>query len=84
MAESRVKAEKQVRLSYILAKVAEEEKLEILDAEVDETILKVVEHARPTDRNEVRRSMEKRRDFLRGDLKQEKIISFLIEKAQVI
>jgi trigger factor len=80
-AKNRAEAERQVRLSYLLSEIAEKEKLEVSDPEVEGLIRKTVDSVEPARKAEMQKWMEGRRDTLRAQLKEEKIFTFLIENA---
>ena len=80
----RTQAERDVRGAMLLDQVAEMEKIEISDAEVDEEIGKLAEYYR-TSIEEIRTSMEKEGgiDNIRNNLKTRKSIEAIIANAKV-
>ena len=81
----RTQAERDVRGAMLLDQVAEMEKIEISDGEVDEEIGKLAEYYR-TSIEEIRTSMEKEGgiDNIRNNLKTRKSIEAIIANAKVI
>lgn len=81
--KNRPEAERQVRLSYLLLAIAEKEKIEGTDADVDEAVKKAAAEV-PAERvEELKKWYEDRRDNLRAQLKEEKIFKFLLDNAKV-
>ena len=80
----RTQAERDVRGAMLLDQVAEMEKIEISDAEIDEEIGKLAEYYR-TSIEEIRTSMEKEGgiDNIRNNLKTRKSIEAIIANAKV-
>ncbi len=81
----RTQAERDVRGAMLLDKVAEIEKVEVADAEVDDEIGKIAEHYRSS-ADEVRQSIEKQGggiDNIRNNLKTRKAIEAVVAKAKV-
>jgi trigger factor len=81
----RQQAERDVRGAMLLDKVAEIEKVEITDGEVDDEIGKMAEYYRSTP-DEVRQSIEKQGggvDNIRNNLKTRKAIEAVVAKAKV-
>ncbi len=79
----RLQAERDVRGAMLLDKVAELEKVEVADAEVDEEIGKMAAYYRAT-ADEIRESLEKQGggiDNIRGNLKTRKAIEAIVAKA---
>lgn len=81
--KNRPEAERQVRLSYLLSRIAELEKINVEDADVDAQIQKIVDGARPEQRTDVENWMKGRRDTLRAQLREERLFDFLIQQAKV-
>jgi trigger factor len=79
---NRAEAERSIRLSYLLTAIADKEKIEVSDAEVDELLRKSVESVEPARRKEMEKWMSGRRDEVRAQLKEEKIFTLLIEGAK--
>lgn len=82
-AKNRVEAEKQVRLSYVIAKIWENEKFELSDSDIDGFVKKTVEGVSPDRRPEMKKWMEAHRDELRAQLKEERIYSHIINNAKL-
>jgi trigger factor len=83
--QMRSQAERDVRGAMLLDKVAELEKVEIPDSEVDEEIAKLAEYYRSTP-EEVRESLEKQGgglDNVRNNLKTRRSIEALIDNAKI-
>ncbi len=81
----RQQAERDVRGAMLLDKVAEIEKVEVLDAEVDEEIGKMAAYYRATP-EEIRESLEKQGggvENIRNNLKTRKSIEVIVAKAKV-
>ena len=81
----RQQAERDVRGAMLLEKVAEIEKVEVADADVDEEIGKMAEYYRAS-ANEIRESLEKQGggvENIRDNLKTRKAIEAVIAKAKV-
>jgi len=81
----RQQAERDVRGALLLDKIADAEKLEVSDGEVDDEITKMAEFYRSTP-EEVRESIEKQGDStdgIRNNLKTRKSIEAIIAKAKV-
>ena len=81
----RTQAERDVRGAMLLEKVAEIEKVDVPQAEVDEEITKMAEHYRVT-AEEIRESLEKQGggiDSIRNNLRTRKSIEAVIAKAKV-
>ena len=81
----RTQAERDVRGAMLLDKVAEIEKVEVPDAEVDEEIGKMAEYYRATP-EEIRESLEKQGggvENIRNNLKTRKTIEAVVAKAKV-
>lgn len=78
-------AERDVRGAMLLEKIAEEEKVDILDSEVDEEIGKLAEHYRTTP-EEVRISLEKQggTGTIYNNLRTRKSIEAMIAKARIV
>ncbi len=76
-------AERQVRLSYLLSRIAEMEKINVEETDVDAQIRKIVDGARPEQRTDVENWMKGRRDTLRAQLREERLFDFLIQQAKV-
>ncbi len=82
----RTQAERDVRGAMLLDKVAEIEKVEVAETEVDEEIAKMAEYYRSS-AEEIRESLEKQGggvDNIRNNLKTRKSIEALIAKAKVV
>lgn len=81
----RMQAEKDVREAILLEKVAEMEKIEIDRESVREKIEKMAEHYQ-TSIDEFRSSLDKQggEAMIEGDLRREKAVEKLIEKANII
>ncbi len=82
--QMRSQAERDVRGAMLLEKIAEAEKVEVSDAEVDEEIGKLAAHYRSTP-EEVRDSLEKQGGdgTIRNNLRTRKSIEALVAKAKV-
>ena len=81
----RTQAERDVRGAMLLEKVAEIEKVEVPQAEVEDEITKMAEHYRVT-AEEIRESLEKQGggiDSIRNNLRTRKSIEAVIAKANV-
>jgi trigger factor len=81
----RQQAERDVRGAMLLDKVAEVEKVEVADAEVDEEIKKMADYYRAT-ADEIRESLEKQGggvENIRNNLKTRKAIEALVSKAKI-
>ncbi len=81
----RQQAERDVRGAMLLDKVAELEKIEVADADVDEEIGKMAAYYRAT-ADDIRESLEKQGggiDNIRGNLKNRKAIEAVVAKAKV-
>ncbi len=81
--KNRPEAERQVRLSYLLARIAGKEKIDVSEGDVDAQIQKIVDGSRPDQKADVERWMKGRRDTLRAQLREEKLFDFLIQSAKV-
>ena len=82
----RTQAERDVRGAMLLDKVAEIEKVEVADAEVDEEINKMAEYYRAS-ADEIRESLEKQGggvENIRNNLKTRKAIEAVVAKRQKI
>jgi trigger factor len=80
---NRPEAEKQVRLSYLLVEIANKEKIEASEADVDKAVEKAVNDVAEGKREEMRKWFAERRENLRAQLKEEKLFDFLIQNGQV-
>ncbi len=80
--KNKPEAERQVRLSYILSKIADEEKLVVEDMELDEMIRESVESAESGRRDEMKKMLNERREHLRAQMKEEKIFNLLLDNAK--
>ena len=80
---NRPEAERQVRLSYILGKIIEEEKLTVSDSDVEVQVRKIVDSIAPERRSDAEKWMDGRRDTLRAQLREERLFDFLIQNAKV-
>lgn len=81
----RTQAERDVRGAMLLDKVAEIEKVEVTESEVDDEIAKMAEYYRSTP-DEVRQSLEKQgggADSIRNNLKTRRAIEAVVSKANV-
>jgi trigger factor len=81
----RQQAERDVRGAMLLDKVAELEKIEVVDAEIDEEINKMAEYYRSSP-EEIRQSLEKQGggiDNIRNNLKTRKSIEAVAAKARI-
>jgi FKBP-type peptidyl-prolyl cis-trans isomerase (trigger factor) len=67
----------------LLSRIAELEKINVEDADVDAQIQKIVDGARPEQRTDVENWMKGRRDTLRAQLREERLFDFLIQQAKV-
>jgi trigger factor len=76
-------AERQVRLSYILGQVIQNEKIDVPEPDVDAHIRKIIEGARPEQRTNVETWMKSRRDSIRSQMREERLFDFLISNATV-
>jgi trigger factor len=83
MERNRPEAERQVRLSYILGKIIDEEKLAVNDQDVEVQVRKIVDTIAPERRADAEKWMDGRRDTLRAQLREEKLFDFLIQNAKV-
>jgi trigger factor len=81
VSKNRVEAERQIRLSYVLERIAEAEKLEVSDEEVARLAQHSLETADPGRRREMERWLAERGDHLRAQIREEKIFTLLIDKA---
>lgn len=74
----------QVKLGYILHRIAEEEKLEVNDAEVDDELGKLALRYQTTLEN-LRQDMEKnqRMDAIRNEIRMDKTLDFILSNANV-
>lgn len=81
--KNRPEAERQVRLSYILGKILEQEKVAVSDEDVDAHIEKILGGARPDQRAEVETWMRSRRDNVKAQLREERLFDFLIQNAKI-
>ncbi len=78
------RAEEEIRISYILSAIARREKLEALDADIDEEMNKNLETASSDEqKNELRRLFKERRDSIAGIIRDRKTMKLLREKAVV-
>lgn len=77
-------AERDVRGAMLLDKIAEAEKIEVSDAEVDEEIGKLAEHYRSTP-EEIRESLTRQggEDTIKNNLRTRKSIEAIVAKAKV-
>jgi trigger factor len=83
--QMRQQAERDVRGAMLLEKIGEIEKVEIVDAEVDEEVSKIAEYYRSTP-EQVRESLEKQGgglDNIRNNLKTRKTVEALVSKAKI-
>lgn len=80
---NRPEAERQVRLSYILGKIIDEEKLTVSDQDIEVQVRKIVDSIAPERRSDAEKWMEGRRDTLRAQLREERLFDFLIQNAKV-
>src|SRR5205814_6837161 len=81
----RTQAERDVRGAMLVEKVAELEKIDVSDSEIDEEMSKMAEYYR-TSADEVRSSLEKQGggvENIRNNLKTRKAIEALVGKAKV-
>jgi trigger factor len=78
----REEAEKNVRLSYILNAVAQEEKLDVAEEEIAKELEKVVK-ANPGKEEEVKKYFSENKSSIASRLKEQKIFEFLIKEAAV-
>ena len=81
----RTQAERDVRGSMLLEKVAENEKVEVADAEVDDEIQKMADYYRASV-EEIRESLEKQGggvENIRGNLRTRKAIEAIVAKAKI-
>lgn len=83
MERNRPEAERQVRLSYILGKIIDEEKLTVSDQDIEVQVRKIVDSIAPERRSDAEKWMEGRRDTLRAQLREERLFDFLIQNAKV-
>jgi len=81
--KNRTEAERQIRLSYLLVEIAQKEGIQASDSDVDAAVAKSVKESAAEKAEDVRKWLEERRESLRAQVKEEKIFTFLIEKAQV-
>jgi trigger factor len=82
--QMRTQAERDVRGAILLEKIADAEKLEITDAEVDDEIAKMAEYYRTTP-EQIRESIEKQNGLadIRNNMKTRKAIEALVDKAKI-
>ena len=81
--KNRPEAERQVRLSYILGTILDNEKIAVPDADVDAHIQKILDGARPDQRADVQKWMDARRENIRGQMREERLFDLLIQNAKV-
>lgn len=83
--QMRKQAERDVQGAMLLEKVAELEKVEITDVEVDEEVSKMAEYYRTT-AEEVKESLEKQNGLanLKNNLRTRKAIEALVDKAKIV
>lgn len=81
--KNRPEAERQVRLSYILGRILDSEKVEVSDADVDAHIQKILDGARADQRADVQKWMDSRRDNIRSQMREERLFDLLIQTAKV-
>jgi len=81
--KNRPEAERQVRLSYVLNKIIETEKITVTDADVTKRVDELVNGSRPEQQKSVREFLEKQTDTLSAQIQEERLFDFLIENAQV-
>ncbi len=80
----RPQAEKELSLSYILRAIAEQEKIEVTDADLESDLARNLETARSDrQKEEVRRLFAEGRDAIRGLIRDRKTMAFLKEKAVI-
>ncbi|MGB7203297.1 MAG: trigger factor [Pyrinomonadaceae bacterium] len=82
----RTQAERDVRGAMLLDKVAEVEKIEVAEDELDEELGKLAEYYRSS-KDEIRESLEKQGggvDSIRNNLKTRKSIEAVIEQAKIV
>lgn len=82
--QMRSQAERDVRGAMLLEKVAEAEKIEVIDAEVEDELQKIADHYRTTP-DEIRDSLRKEggEDTIRNNLRTRKSIEAVVAKAKV-
>ena len=73
-----------IRRSYILSRIADKEKIEIAEKEVDQRIALMAEQHRMTPER-LRAELEKRNSIegLRSDIRADKTLDFLLAEAKV-
>ncbi|MCM8766220.1 MAG: trigger factor [Candidatus Omnitrophica bacterium] len=77
-------AEKEVRIFFILQKIAEKENLQVTDAEIEKHIQKLAEERKEDGKKLRERFQEKNLwEELRLELQEEKVIRLLLENAQI-
>jgi len=82
-AKNEVEAERQVRLSYILAEIGSREKLSVSDEEVDKVVAQASQGTQGEKQSEVRRMLEEKKGHIKSQLWEEKIYTYLIENAKL-
>ncbi|MGD9563316.1 MAG: trigger factor [Pyrinomonadaceae bacterium] len=82
--QMRSQAERDVRGAMLLEKIAEAEKVEVIEAEVEEELNRMADHYRSTP-DEIRESLKKQggEDTIRNNLRTRKAIEALVAKAKV-
>ncbi len=78
----REEAEKNVRLSYILNAVAQEEKLEVSEADIAKELDRVLQ-ANPGKEEEVKKYFDENKSSISSRIKEQKIFEFLIKEASL-
>ena len=78
----REEAEKNVRLSYVLNAVAQEEKLEVSEEDIAKELEKVLQ-ANPDRGEEVKKYFDENKSGILSRLKEQKIFEFLIKEAKI-
>lgn len=78
----RANAERQVRLSYLISRIAKDENLRATDEEYRQELEKA-EKANPQRAEEVRKYFENNNDRIMSQITEEKVLKFLTEKAKI-
>jgi trigger factor len=83
--QMRTQAERDVRGAMLLEKIAEQEKVEVTQDEIDEELGKIADYYRTT-AEEIRKSFEKQDglDNIKNNLRTRKAIEALVSKAKVV
>jgi FKBP-type peptidyl-prolyl cis-trans isomerase (trigger factor) len=82
-AKIRPECERQLKWAYLMREICRQEKIQVEETEVKETIDKVISSANAQERPVLQKALEERRDRIASDIRSRKVFDFLISQAKV-